>query len=253
VKDGSKDVAAKALDALARGPIWRLWRRVVLTWCYHGPWSVAFRIATFPLRATPLGHRLGFGSLPDVARSTARSWYRRSGRPVVVVIPSYRDAALVTRLVRSIRRTTHRGNVQIIVSDDCSGPEHLSRLRRIRGIKVIESDSTQASPQPRTGACGLPTGRSTSSCSTRTWSRGVTGSRSCNTTRSRLREWGSSAQSSCTGRANPVCGDGAQSSRAAVVRSSLPLQAGALWSGLGSATGAGCDGSMHVHQPGPVG
>ena len=141
MKDGSKDVAAKALDALARGPIWRLWRRVVLTWCYHGPWSVAFRIATFPLRATPLGHRLGFGSLPDVARSTARSWYRRSGRPVVVVIPSYRDAALVTRLVRSIRRTTHRGNVQIIVSDDCSGPEHLSRLRRIRGIKVIESDS----------------------------------------------------------------------------------------------------------------
>ena len=131
----------QVLDGLARGPIWRLWRRVVLTWRYHGPWSVAFRIATFPLRATPVGRRLGFGSLPDVARSTARSWYQRNGRPVVVVIPSYRDAALVTRLVRSIRRTTRRAGVQIIVSDDCSGPEHLARLRRIRGIKIIESES----------------------------------------------------------------------------------------------------------------
>ena len=132
--------ASPLLDGLARGPIWRLWRRVVLTWRYHGPWNVAFRIATFPLRATPVGHRLGFGSAPDVARSTARNWYRRNGRPVVVVIPSYRDAALVARLVRSIRRTTHRGDVQIIVSDDCSGPEHLSRLRRIRGITVVESE-----------------------------------------------------------------------------------------------------------------
>jgi GT2 family glycosyltransferase len=129
------------LDGLARGPIFRLWRRIVLTWRYHGPWSVAFRVATFPLRATPVGHRLGFGSPPDVARSTARSWYRRNGRAVAVVIPSYRDAALVTRLVRSIRRTTRRGRAQIIVSDDCSGPEHLSRLRRIRGITVIESES----------------------------------------------------------------------------------------------------------------
>jgi len=135
-----KGDSSPLLDGLARGPIWRLWRRVVLTWRYHGPLSVAFRIATFPLRATPVGHRLGFGSAPDVARSTARNWYRRNGRPVVVVIPSYRDAALVARLVRSIRRTTHRGDVQIIVSDDCSGPEHLSRLRRIRGITVVESE-----------------------------------------------------------------------------------------------------------------
>ena len=80
-----------------------------------------------------------FGRRPKSNRAVARAWYREHGRPVTVVIPSYRDAGSVARLVKSIRRTTDRSRVQIVVTDDASGPEHVAALRRINGIRVIES------------------------------------------------------------------------------------------------------------------
>jgi GT2 family glycosyltransferase len=124
-----------------RNPLARLWRRLVLTWRYHGPLSVAFRIITFPLRATPLRDRLGVPRLIDPVSYQARRWYRVHGQPVVVVIASYRDAEHVRALVHSIRRTTPADRVRIIVTDDCSGPEHLAELRRIEGIEVVEGDA----------------------------------------------------------------------------------------------------------------
>jgi GT2 family glycosyltransferase len=92
-----------------------------------------------PLRATPLRRYLRIDRFGDPVLITARRWYAKKGRPVTVVIPSYRDAELVARLVRSIRSTTRRRKVRIIVSDDCSGDEHLAALHRIRGIEVVES------------------------------------------------------------------------------------------------------------------
>ncbi len=127
------------LDLSTLNPLQNLWRRVKLTWHYHGPLTLAFRLITFPLRATPLRRYLRIDRLGDPVLITARRTYRKKGRPVTVVIPSYRDAELVARLVRSIRRTTPRRLVKIIVSDDCSGPEHLAELRRIRGIEIVES------------------------------------------------------------------------------------------------------------------
>jgi GT2 family glycosyltransferase len=131
---------AASAEALAPAGTTSLWRRLVLTWRYHGPLSVAWRIITFPLRATPLRDRIGVQRLIDPSSLQARRWYRANGDPVVVLIPSYRDADSVRALVRSIRKTTSPELVRIIVADDCSGPEHLAALRRIPGIEVVEGD-----------------------------------------------------------------------------------------------------------------
>ena len=115
-------------------------RRVYLTYRYHGFGSVLLRLVTFPLRFTPLGRYLKVDRQARARRSRAVSWYRRHGQPVTVVIPSYRDADHVARLVKSIRRTTPRGRVRIIVCDDASGEEHVARLKRIRGIEVLAGE-----------------------------------------------------------------------------------------------------------------
>jgi GT2 family glycosyltransferase len=122
------------------GPHYTLRERIVLTYRHHGLGSILFRIITFPLRFTPLQSRLQRrlqGSRRDRAVRAARSWYRREGRPVTIVIPSYRDAAEVASLVASLRRTTDSRLVQIIVADDASGPEHIAALHRIPGIRIL--------------------------------------------------------------------------------------------------------------------
>jgi GT2 family glycosyltransferase len=120
-------------------PRYSLGQRIRLTWRYHGPWALLYRLLTFPLRFTPLADRVKRGTKPRADRR-ARSWYRAHGRPVSIVIPSYRDAAEVTALVTSLRRTTDRRKVQIIVSDDASGEEHVAALRAIEGIEVVAGE-----------------------------------------------------------------------------------------------------------------
>jgi GT2 family glycosyltransferase len=131
---------APAEELPARGRVATLWRRIVLTWRYHGPWSVAFRIVSFPLRYTPLRDRLGVPRLVDPTAYQAQRWYRVHGKPVAIVIASYRDAERVQALVRSIRATTPADRVRIIVADDCSGPEHVAALHAIPGIEIVEGE-----------------------------------------------------------------------------------------------------------------
>src|SRR5437879_4502071 len=95
-------------DTTLRGQLANLPRRIYLTYSYHGLGSVLFRALTFPLRFTPLGRLITHDRQARARRSAAIAWYRRHGRPVTVVIPSYRDAEHVARLVRSIRRTAPR-------------------------------------------------------------------------------------------------------------------------------------------------
>jgi hypothetical protein len=81
-------------------------RRIYLTVQYHGWRTLLFRALTWPLRFTPLRHRLhvkGRGTEDSYRRSLA--WYREHGRPVDIVIPSYRDSERVAALVASIRKT----------------------------------------------------------------------------------------------------------------------------------------------------
>ena len=139
--DPTKQSTQAPLDGAPHSQFAKLWRRAYLTYQYHGLWSLMLRAVTFPLRFTPVKRFFRFGPGQGFDRTRAIRWYRtKGGRPVTVVIPSYRDADKVTALVKSIRRTTASGRVRIIVSDDASGPEHLAALRKIRGIEIVQSE-----------------------------------------------------------------------------------------------------------------
>jgi len=111
--------------------------RARLTWEYHGPKEVARRAVTFPLRLTPWGARRGMAPRMSDPTAGAYQWYRRSARPVCVVIPHYGPTALVEQAIRSIRKTTDKRLVRIVVADDHSPPEHRAALLRLRDVHVI--------------------------------------------------------------------------------------------------------------------
>ena len=114
--------------------------RISLTWRYHGPRETLRRALLFPLRLTPLGPRLGLAARLSDPSAGIIAWYRKQGRPVAVVIPTYGPPGLVAAAARSIRATTRRGRVRIIVSDDGSAPEHVAGLERIRGIELVRGE-----------------------------------------------------------------------------------------------------------------
>jgi len=126
------------IEGRTQGNFSNLRRRIYLTYTHFGLRTILFRAITFPLRFTPLERRLRLRThARDQELRRAVIWYREHGRPVDVVIPSYRDAERVRALVRSIAKTVPRGMARVIVTDDCSGPEHLAALRRIRGIDLL--------------------------------------------------------------------------------------------------------------------
>ena len=131
-------IASAALDGSFSGPLAGVRRRIYLTHRYLGWRTLLFRVATFPLRLTPLKHRLRLRThARDREMRRALAWYRQHGVPVAIVIPSFRDAERVATLVASIRKTVPRGMVRIVVADDASGAEHVAALRRIKGIEVV--------------------------------------------------------------------------------------------------------------------
>ena len=129
-----------ALDGTRPGRLAGLPRRIWLTYRFHGVTGLIRHALVFPLRFTPLRHRLGLG--PDARRrqADARRWYAVHGRPVTIVIPSFSDTALVTALVAGIRQTTPADRVSVIVSDDATSPEHVAALRAIPGITVLSAE-----------------------------------------------------------------------------------------------------------------
>ncbi len=126
------------IEGRREGPFSNLRRRIYLTYTHFGLRTLAFRLITFPLRFTPLQRRMRLRThARDQEVRRARGWYAEHGRPVDIVIPSYRDAEHVRALVRSIGKTVGSGMARVIVADDCSGAEHVQALRAIDGIDVI--------------------------------------------------------------------------------------------------------------------
>ena len=117
--------------------------RIALTYRYAGGRELLKRAVTFPLRYTPLGDRVAptphAHTNPEQSNDPADvlRWYKQHGRPVTVVIPTYGDPALVAEAVQSVRRTTKRGRVRIIVADDASSAEHVQALRSGRGANRL--------------------------------------------------------------------------------------------------------------------
>ena len=130
-------MADPLLEGRRPGRLAGLPRRLYLTYRYRGFRAVLYQTLVFPLRLTPLDRLLNLGPGFGREATVARRWYREHGRPVSIVIPSYRDAPLVAALVAAIRRTTDSERVRIVVADDASGPGHLAALARIEGIEVI--------------------------------------------------------------------------------------------------------------------
>ncbi|MEA2410043.1 MAG: hypothetical protein QOC77_604, partial [Thermoleophilaceae bacterium] len=130
------------LEGRREGPFSNLRRRIYLTYTHFGLRTILFRLVTFPLRFTPLQGRMRLRThARDQEVRRATSWYREHGRPVDIVIPSYRDAEHVRTLMRSIEKTVAAGMARVIVADDCSGAEHLAALARIDGIaQIVRSD-----------------------------------------------------------------------------------------------------------------
>ena len=141
--DPSQPSRRLSLEAAPRGEFTNLRRRIYLTVKYHGVGALLYRALTFPLRFTSLRRHLRLEGRHQQDLRAVLRWYEQNGTPVAVVIPSYRDAAEVAALVASIRRTTDRYSVQIIVADDASGPEHLAALRRIPEIHVVEGNENR--------------------------------------------------------------------------------------------------------------
>ncbi len=137
-------IAESALDGTFSGPLAGIRRRIYLTIRYHGWRTLLFRVVTFPLRFTPLKHRLRLRSGPDTGGYRhALAWYRLNGVPVDIVIPSYRDIEQVRALAASIAATVPEGMARVIVADDASGPGHLRALREIDGIEVIAGEENR--------------------------------------------------------------------------------------------------------------
>ncbi len=112
-------------------------KRAWLTLRYQGPRETLYRLATFPLRLTPLGPRLGLVTRVSDPSAPARRWYAEHGRPVAVVIPSYGAAKLALAAARSVRRTTNPESTRIIVADDGSAPEEVERLRASKHVDRV--------------------------------------------------------------------------------------------------------------------
>ena len=143
-------------DGGPRGEFSQLRRRISLTYQYHGPGvdNGPRDHVSAPVHAA---QALVASAAAPGLRSEARSLVRSHGRPVTIVIPSYRDATHGASVgVAAIRRTTERGMVSIVVSDDAAGPEHIAALNAIEGIRNGEGARTAGSPPTSTGdtRCG---------------------------------------------------------------------------------------------------
>jgi GT2 family glycosyltransferase/glycosyltransferase involved in cell wall biosynthesis len=131
-------------DGRPLGALSNLRRRIYLTYRYFGLRTILFRLITFPLRFTPLERRMRLRThARDQELRRAVSWYREHGRPVDIVIPSYRDAKRVHTLVRSIAKTVPSGMARIILADDGSGAGNVAALRRIGGVEVIAGEENR--------------------------------------------------------------------------------------------------------------
>jgi GT2 family glycosyltransferase/glycosyltransferase involved in cell wall biosynthesis len=117
-----------------------LFQRLVLTYRYHGLRSLLYRLVTFPLRFTPLGKRLRLGPGANAEQARAAAWYREHGRRVTIVIPTFGPPDDLEQAIASIRKTTARDMVTIVVADDGSDAEHVERLRKIRDIRLVAGE-----------------------------------------------------------------------------------------------------------------
>jgi GT2 family glycosyltransferase len=115
-------------------------RRILLTLEYEGFGGFVRKSIRFLVRLTPFRRLLTEDSALLAAHSKARSWYRNYGLPVTVIIPAYGDPEPTIQAVKSVRRTTCRRKVRIVVVDDGSPVEAQQRLRKRVKAELVLAD-----------------------------------------------------------------------------------------------------------------
>ena len=118
-------------------------RRAYLTVRHHGWRELLARLVTAPLRLLGEERRARAQIETWAQRRNARGWYRREGRPVTIVMPTYGDPSTTIDAVRRLRRTVDRRRTRIIVVDDGSEAAHQARLQEIEGAEVVLSSSNE--------------------------------------------------------------------------------------------------------------
>src|SRR4051794_21689427 len=117
------DTDLPELNPDAGGRLKNLTRRGWLTLRHLGLREFVWRIITFPLRYTRFGPQLGYGNTYAAQMRRYAGWYRRNGRPVTIVIPTYGPVDTVVAALDGIRKTVPKGMFEVILADDASAPE----------------------------------------------------------------------------------------------------------------------------------
>ena len=222
-------VGEEPVSALSAVPRQRftLRERIRLTHEYHGGWALAYRMVTFPLRLTPLRRYLDRRpSTGRARRVAARRWYRELGRPVTIVIPSYKDAGDVADLVASLRRTTDAApRARSSSPTTPAAPSTSRRCARSAGSRSSTARPTRASPPTSTaGSRAADPGHDVVVLNSDVIAeRGLAGEPAVRGQHSHGRRRDRRRQAPLPRRAHPVRRNGPQPRRARVVRSPLPV------------------------------
>jgi GT2 family glycosyltransferase len=111
-------------------------RRAYLTVKHEGWRELAIRLLTSPLRLVGMERVVRRRLAAHATRRRVRAWYRREGRAVTIVMPTYGDPATTIDAVTRLRRTLEPGSAVIVVVDDGSDPVHQERLKELDHVEL---------------------------------------------------------------------------------------------------------------------
>lgn len=102
--------------------------------------TVLRRVATWPLRFTPLRRRLDVGTAIELEQRRAVTWYREHARPVTIVVLVLGPPDHIIETIDSVRRTTARGKVRLVVVADADARERVEALARSADVRLVAGD-----------------------------------------------------------------------------------------------------------------
>jgi GT2 family glycosyltransferase len=112
-------------------------RRAYLTVKHEGWRELLFRLLTSPLRLVGRERALRARLATQADKRRARAWYRRYGRHVTIIMPTYGDPATTLDAVARLRRTLEPSATVIVVVDDGSDPGHQERLKELEDVELV--------------------------------------------------------------------------------------------------------------------
>ena len=112
-------------------------RRAYLTVKHEGWRELVIRLLTSPLRLVGLERGVRTRLAAQATSRRVRAWYRRDGRPVTIIMPTYGDPATTIDAATRLRRTLEPGAALIVVVDDGSDPVHQERLKELEHVELV--------------------------------------------------------------------------------------------------------------------